>query len=163
MTILWLACAAWSLLDLKPTTSSHASRYGWLCTLCTGGWIFRPFAARMCDVSIAARYHSGFCTTTARTIWRRTCSCLSLRGGLVDGHQKAGAQLQRKGFDSLAFLVVMERKKSTCSWQSRTSTSGSEEARGWARAGFVGISTPSRRRLWFLVSFVFWHVRLLFV
>jgi hypothetical protein len=44
----------------------------------------------------------------------------------VDGHQKAGAQLQRKGFDSLAFLVVMERKKSTCSRESRTSTSGSE-------------------------------------
>jgi hypothetical protein len=33
-------------------------------------------------------------------------------------------KLQRKGFDSLALLVVMEGKESACARQSRTSTGG---------------------------------------
>jgi hypothetical protein len=46
--LLWVACVAWSLLDLEPIASSWASGLGWLCTLRTKGQNFRSHASQMC-------------------------------------------------------------------------------------------------------------------
>jgi hypothetical protein len=150
MPLLWVACVAWLLVDLKPFASSWASGLRQMRSLRTIGSSFGSPAPRLCSqlgtwFRIMHYYGLQYLAPQEELPffkwWLPT--------------RKQIHKLRRKGFDSLALLVVLslwkERNRHVHDRAALQPVALAplilEEARRWARVRFAGIASLDRLRL----------------
>jgi hypothetical protein len=117
--LLWVACVAWSLLDLEPIALS---------------WTWDSDDCALCAQEVKTLGHLLLGCVHSRETWFRIPRYYSLQHLAPQEElpffkwwmaiHKQIHKIQHKGFDSLTIPVVMEGKKSTRSGQSRASTCG---------------------------------------